>query len=379
VTDNAQAIDDTLDTSSVETEADRHFMASQWQLVWRKFRAHRLAMFGLTVLLSFYVLGLFSEFFSVNDARENNAAYVLVPPQGIHFFEEDGTFHLRPFVYGLTLETDPVTWKKTYVADTSVIRPLALFPKGHEWSFFGLTTDRHFVGVSEGKWLPFGTDDFGRCMFSRTLVAAKISLFIGIAGVMLSFVIGSILGGISGYMGGKVDILIQRIIEIVLSIPTIPLWMALAAALPSHWSSAQVFFGITIVLSLVGWANLARVVRGKTMELREADFVLAAHLMGVSTFQIITRHILPSISSYLIVSISLGIPGMIIAETALSFLQIGIKAPAISWGVLLQSAQSIKALTESPWLLIPGIFVVVTVLCYNFVGDGLRDAADPYK
>ncbi len=356
-------------------------MVSKWQLIWRKMRKHRLAMFGFTILIIMYILSIFSEFFSVNDARKYHEKYIFMPPQGIHFIDNDGNFYFIPFVFGLKQEVDPITWRKTYVEDKNVIHPISFLKKGHEYSLFGIfNSSIHLFGVDKpGHWFPFGTDEFGRCMFSRTIVAGKISLFIGVAGVLLSFIFGSVIGGISGYFGGKIDIIIQRIIEFVLSIPTIPLWMALAAALPANWSSTQVFFGITIVLSAVGWANLARVVRGKTIELREADFVLAARLMGMPSLQIIIKHILPSFMSYLIVSISLGIPSMIIAETALSFLRIGIQPPSISWGVLLQSAQSIRSLNESPWLLIPGLFIVITVLSFNFVGDGLRDAADPYK
>ncbi|WP_328517546.1 ABC transporter permease [Devosia rhodophyticola] len=369
---------------AIEPEADianDDYFASQWTLMWHKFRKHKLAMVASAILIMLYILGIFSSFFATNEPDQYHQDYVLAPPQGIHFVDTEGNFSLRPFVYGIASDIDPDTWETIYKDDTTQKYSLSLFPKGHSYKLFGLfNLDRHFIGVEgEGKWFLFGTDEFGRDMFSRTLVASQISLFIGIIGVFLSFLIGSTLGGLSGYLGGKVDIFIQRLAEFVLAIPTIPLWMALAAALPSTWSSTQVFFGITLILSMVGWANLSRVVRGKTLELRESDFVLAARLMGVPTMKIIVRHILPSFASYLIVSISLGIPGMILAETALSFLQIGIKPPSVSWGVLLQTAQSPRALSESPWLLIPGIFVVVTVLCYNFIGDGLRDAADPYK
>jgi len=359
---------------------DRYYLASQWQLMWRKFRTHRLAMFGLSVLGTMYFVAIFSGFFTINDVNDFRSDYIFMKPQGIHFIDTNGDFHLQPFVSGYELQEDPITWLKYYAPKENVTYPIRLFTQGHSYKLLGLfETNRHFLGVdAPGVWFPFGTDDLGRCLFSRTAVASQVSLFIGIFGVLLSFVIGCIMGGLSGYLGGRFDMVIQRVIEFVLSIPTIPLWMALAAALPSSWSSIQVFFGITIVLSAVGWANLARVVRGKTMELREADFVLAARLMGMPTLQIIIKHLLPSFMSYLIVSISLGIPTMIIAEAALSFLQIGIKPPSLSWGVLLQGAQNIRALSESPWLLIPGGFIVLAVLCYNFVGDGLRDAADPY-
>lgn len=374
--------DKVLSVNSDEISAeDRYYLASQWQLMWQKFRSHRLAMFGLSVLGVMYFVAIFSGFFTVNDVNDFRSDYIFVKPQAFHFVDAQGSFHFRPFVYGYELHEDPITWRKSYVPSQDVMYPIRLFVEGHTYKLFGLfETNIHLFGVdAPGVWFPFGTDDLGRCLFSRTIEASKVSLFIGIFGVLLSFVIGCIMGGLSGYLGGRIDMAIQRVIEFVLSIPTIPLWMALAAALPSHWSSIQVFFGITIVLSAVGWANLARVVRGKTMELREADFVLAARLMGMPTIQIVTKHLLPSFMSYLIVSVSLGIPSMIIAEAALSFLQIGIKPPSLSWGVLLQGAQNIRALSESPWLLIPGAFIIVAVLCYNFVGDGLRDAADPYR
>ncbi|MCJ7873168.1 ABC transporter permease [Marinovum sp. 2_MG-2023] len=379
--DNLTLNDDTASNDTSTKAADDYFAASQWSLIRFKFKKHRLAMAGLTILAVLYTLALFPGFFSVNTHNETHTDYILMPPQGIHFVDAAGNFSLRPFVYGVRQEIDDETWEKTYVRDEAVRHPIRFFPQRENENLWGaLTLGRHLVGVeAPGVWFPFGTDEFGRCLFSRTIAASQISLFIGIAGVMLSFLIGSFMGGLSGYFGGTIDIAIQRLIEFVLSIPSIPLWMALAAAMPQEWSSTQVFFGITIVLSVVGWANLARVVRGKTLEIREADFVMAARLMGVPTMQIIRRHILPSFASYLIVSITLGVPAMIIAETALSFLQIGIKPPAVSWGVLLQAAQSPNALSQSPWLLIPGAFVVLTVICFNFVGDGLRDAVDPYR
>jgi len=273
------------------------------------------------------------------------------------------------------------TLQRIYNENREKRYPLRLFPRGEPWKLLGLIeTDIHLVGVdSPGVVFFFGTDEFGRDMFSRTMHAARISLSIGFIGVVISFVLGCLIGGISGYYGGIVDVFIQRVIEFLISIPHIPLWIALAAALPANWSSTQVYFGITVILSILSWPNLARIVRGKLLELREADFVMAARISNMGDFDIIVKHLLPSFASFLIVALSLSVPFMIISETALSFLQIGIRPPSVSWGVLLQGAQNIRALSQSPWLLIPGLFVIITVLSFNYVGDALRDAADPYK
>ncbi len=360
---------------------ESYYLASQWQLMWRKFRRHRLAMVSLVVILFLYSLALFAEFYSINDPHKRHVKYAKAPPHTLYFVDEDGNFHLVPFIYDLKQELDMDTLQRNYTEDRSKRYHLRFFVEGEPYKLLGFVdTNIHLVGVDEpAVYFPFGTDDLGRCLFSRTMHAARISLSIGVFGVVISFVLGCLIGGISGYFGGTVDLIIQRIIEFIISIPHIPLWIALAAALPDEWSSTQVYFGITLVLATVGWTTLARAVRGKLLELREADFVMAARISNMGDFDIIVKHLLPSFASFLIVVLSLSVPGMILAETALSFLRIGIQPPAVSWGVLLQDAQNIRSLSQSPWLLIPGVFVIVTVLAFNFLGDGLRDAADPYK
>ena len=359
---------------------ESYYLASQWQLMWRKFRRHRLAIGSLVVIIFLYSMALFSEFYSINDPYKRHVKYAKAPPQAIYFMDEEGNFQL-PFIYDLKQELDMDTLKRNYTEKREKRYPLKFFVKGEPYKLLWLfDTNIHLVGVDEpGVYFPFGTDDLGRDLFSRTMHAARISLSIGFLGVIISFVLGCLFGGISGYFGGVVDLVIQRLIEFLISIPSIPLIIALAAALPQEWNSTQVYFGITIVLATVGWTTLARAVRGKLLELREADFVMAARISNMGDFDIIVKHLLPSFASFLIVVLSLSVPGMILAETALSFLQIGIRPPAVSWGVLLQDAQNIRSLSQSPWLLIPGIFVIITVLAFNFLGDGLRDAADPYK
>jgi len=357
---------------------ERLYVASQWQLMWRKFKKHKLALFGSSILIIFYVVAIFCGFFSPYHVY-TRSKYTYCQPQKIHFFDEGG-FHLRPFLYGLKCSRDPVSLRPKYNVDKTKKYPIYFFVRGDEYRFWDLfKSDIHFFGVKGGVIFLFGTDKLGRDLFSRNMYASRISLSIGLVGVAISFVLGCLLGGISGYYGGAIDTIIQRIIEFSISIPTIPLWMALSAALPPHWSPIKVYFGITIVLSVVGWCGLARVVRGKFLELREEDFVIAARIGGTSEQGIITRHLLPCFLSYLVVSLTLSIPNMILGETALSFLGLGIRPPAVSWGALLKDAQHIRVVAQSPWFLIPGLFVIITVLAFNFLGDGLRDAADPYK
>jgi peptide/nickel transport system permease protein len=360
-------------------EEERIYVVSQWGLMWLHFKKHRLALLGGGVVVFLYALVLFGSFVAPYDKLERTK-YVFHPPQSIHFF--DGrTFHLRPFVYGIISQPDRESMRRVYVVDRDQKYPVRLFVRGFEYRLLGLfPTDIHLFGAEgEGQIFLMGTDELGRDLFSRVLSGATISLSIGFLGVFSSFFLGTILGGISGYYGGAVDNIIQRVIEFLITMPSIPLWMGLSAAVPIDWPAVRVYFAITLVLSLRGWCGLARVVRGKMLEVREEDFVMAARLGGATDWHIITRHMIPAFMSYLIVSMTLSVPNMIVGETALSFLGLGLRPPVVSWGVLLQKAQNIRTVSIHPWLLIPAIFVIVTVLAFNFMGDGLRDAADPYK
>jgi len=353
---------------------------SQWQLMHRRFFRHRLAIIAILVLGIFYLGALFAPMISPYNPNKRFTTHVYAPPTQLQFFDENG-FRFLPFIYGRKMVLDPDTWQRVYQEDTSKRYDIRLFVRGDPYKFLGLfEMDFHFFGVDGPEPLfLFGTDGMGRDLFSRIFHGSTISLTIGLVGVFLSLVIGLILGSISGLLGGIVDTIIQRIIEILMSIPQIPLWMALSAALPPHWPMIQVYFGITIILSILGWTGVARVVRGKFLALREEEFVLAAKTFGASQRWIITKHLIPSFLSYVIVQVTLSIPGMILGETALSFLGLGLRSPAISWGVLLQEAQNIRSVALHPWLMIPGFFVIVVVLSFNFIGDGLRDAADPYS
>lgn len=360
--------------------AQRIFVATQWQLMWWRFRKHKLAMAAAIILILFYLVVLFADFVAYADPHKSEAQRSLLPPQPIHWFDGD-TF--RPHVYGLTGKRDPQTFKRVYQPDPNLKVPLKLWVEGYEYEFLGLfKTNRHLLGVegatAEEAIFLLGTDLQGRDLFSRLMLATRLSMIIGLAGVALSLFLGILLGGLSGLYGGATDNVIQRLIEIVRSIPTIPLWMALAAAVPSEWPITRVYFIITLILGIIGWTTLARVVRGRFLSLRTEDFVTAAELAGASQMRIIFRHMVPSFLSHIIAATTLALPAMIIAETSLSFLGLGLRAPAISWGVLLQQAQNIQAVAISPWLLYPAAPVIIAVLAFNFLGDGLRDAADPY-
>ncbi len=354
-------------------------VASQWKLMWWKFRRHRLAMISGVVILIFYTVALFCEFIAPTTSVAYNQEYVHAPPQVLHFFQ-DGQF--APFVYGYTFERDPRSLRKTWKVDESVIVPAGFLVQGEPYKFWGLIPwKRHLVGP-QNPGDPFyllGSDKSGRDVFSRIIYSSRISLTVGLVGVTLSLTLGILLGGISGLLGGWLDNVIQRTIEIVMSVPTLPLWLAFAAVVPLDWGPLRVYFMISVILSLVGWTGMARVVRSKFLSLRKEDFVLAAELDGVSRYRLITRHMLPSFLSHIIASVTLAIPGMILGETALSFLGLGLRPPVVSWGVMLQEAQSVAVIAIYPWLLLPALAVVFIVLAFNFLGDGLRDAADPYQ
>jgi peptide/nickel transport system permease protein len=359
---------------------ERVSVATQWQLMWWRFRRHRLAMAGTVVVLLFYGVVVFADFLAYASPTVSEAQRSLLPPQPIRWFDQG---RWSPHVYGLTGRRDPLTLKRVYTPDPDLKIPIRFFAPGFEYRLFGiLPATRHLIGVegarAEETLFLLGTDEQGRDLWSRLMYGTRTSLTIGLAGVAISLVLGVLLGGISGLYGGVVDTVIQRTIEIVRSIPTIPLWMGLAAALPAEWTVMQVYFAITVIISLIGWAELARVVRGRFLSLREEDFVMAAELAGCSRTRIIVSHLIPSFLSHIIAATTLAIPAMIISETSLSFLGLGLRPPAISWGVLLQQGQNIQALAISPWLLAPAVPVIVVILAFNFTGDGLRDAADPY-
>jgi peptide/nickel transport system permease protein len=369
----------TATPSRANSRARSRDVASHWQLMWWKFKRHHMAILGLSLLGVFLVISLIPEFLAPYRPHDRDLRYTQGPPMGIHFFDSEGEFYIRPFVYGWTSKRNPVTLRKITTLDKSKRYPLRFFVKGEPYKLFGVfDSNIHLFGVQGSNIHLFGTDQIGRDVFSRTLYATRTSLSIGFIGVIFAFVLGLTLGGISGYMGGMVDLMIMRLVEFIRSIPTLPLWLALAAALPRDWSATKVYIAITVILAMIGWTHLARRVRGKLLALREEDFVLAARLSGCSHGRIISRHMLPSFMSYLIVDLTISFPYIILAETALSFLGLGMREPAVSWGVLLFSAQNVRSLVLMPWLLIPGLFVVVAVLAFNFVGDGARDAADPY-
>ena len=376
VTDPAPAVNG-ADAQATSAE-ERYYIASQRQLMWRKFRKHRMAVIAGAILMLAYLVAFTYEFCAPYGSLTQHEGYVHAPPTRIRLIDADG--HLRaPFVYGLTGQVNLETFQREFVEDRTVIHPLRFLAHGEPYRFWGtVDADLHLFDAGGGRVFLLGTDELGRDLFSRILAGSRVSLTIGLVGVMISFVLGCLLGGISGYFGGLPDLIIQRLIEIFNSIPGIPLWMALSAVIPVNWPVLRTYFTITLILSVLGWTGVARVVRGKLLELREYDYVTAARLAGTRAGTIITTHLLPGFLSYLIVRLTLAIPGMILGETALSFLGLGIQPPAVSWGTLLRGAQNVTSIAIYPWLLTPALFVIVAVLLYNFVGDGLRDAADPY-
>jgi peptide/nickel transport system permease protein len=357
-------------------EDESVYAASQWQLMWRKFKRNRVAIIGGIVIGLFYLTALFANFLAPYTLNDRLTRYSFMPPQRVHLF--DG-WKLRPFVYGVKTGRDPETLQKVFDVNRDQKIPVQFFYKGEPYKLFGLIPARaHLFGVEQGPVCLLGTDGQGRDMFSRILIGSQISLTVGLVGVFLSLIFGSILGVASGYYGGWIDNIIQRAIEIVRAFPPVPLWMALTAALPSHWPPLRTYFTITVILSVIGWTWLARQLRGKVLALREEDFVMAARLLGARDAWVIGKHLIPATFSHIIVIATLSMPAMILAESALSFLGLGLRPPLTSWGVLLKEAQNIQTLVLYPWLLLPGIFVAVSILAFNFLGDGLRDAADPY-
>jgi peptide/nickel transport system permease protein len=359
------------------------YIAPPWKLMWWRFRKHKLAVLSAGLLFIFYFVAFFCEFVSPYDPDQALIQFKQVRPTYIHFFDVEGRLQ-APFIYQHKRTMNPQTFEITYseVPEAGAY-PIEFFVRGSKYKFLGFwESDLHLFGIPSAKdqqgIFLFGTDRLGRDMFSRISYGARLSLSMGMVSVFMSLILGVVLGGISGYYGGSVDIGIQRVIEFIRTIPTIPLYMTLAAALPVDWPVERVYFGITMIIAVVGWTFLARVVRGRFLAMREEDFVLAARLNGSSEIRIILRHMVPSFLSYIIAALTLNIPNMILAETGLSFIGLGLRAPAISWGVLLQEATNISSLMLAPWVLTPGFAVVISVLAFNFVGDGLRDAADPY-
>jgi len=359
-------------------ELERYYMASQWSMMWRRFRRHKVAVLSGIVLLASYFSILVIEVLAPYNLHSRHIDFIYAPPQPIHLFHE-GRF-VGPFVYPLRYSLNMDTLKREYTADTTRPQPIRFLCLGDEYRFWGLVPGSfHLICPPiDGTMFLIGTDRLGRDTLSRVLYGARISLTIGLVGVAISFVLGIVIGGIAGFFGGIVDNLIQRLIEILRSLPELPLWLALSAALPANWSPILVYFGITITLGLLEWPSLARAVRSKLLALRQEDFVLASRMMGARPPHIIGRHLLPNFMSHLIASATLSIPAMILGETALSFLGLGLRPPVTSWGVLLSEAQNVEAIALYPWLLTPMVPVIVTTLAFNFLGDGMRDAADPY-
>ncbi len=363
-----------------KNEEEKYFLATPRQLMWWKFKKHKIAVASLVIIAIMYFIAIFTEFISPYDPNVRHVRYLHAPPQKLHFYYND-SFHVWPAVYKIKFSIDPETLREIYYEVPEEAYPIKLFTTGEKYKMWGLfESNLHLFGVEKGGTVfLLGSDRMGRDMLSRIFAGARISLSVGFIGVFLSFTLGIIFGGISGYFGGVADMIIQRIIEVLRSFPSIPLWMGLSAALPLTWSPLRVYFSITIILSLIGWIGVARAVRGKLLALREEDFAMAAYLAGASKWRIIYKHLMPSFLSHIVVTITLRIPAVILGETALSYLGLGLRPPVVSWGVLLKECQNVQDVAHHPWLLLPVLFLVVVILSFNFMGDGLRDAADPYS
>jgi peptide/nickel transport system permease protein len=380
--EEARTTPDPTAEEDVAVKDEKIYVASHWTLMWWKFRRHRMALISAVIIFLLYFVGAFCEFVAPYLPDESFVQYKLAPPSRVRIIDAEGNLR-RPFVYKIVRERDPETLRNIYTEDTSVRYPVRFFVQGDEYELWGrFLMGIHLFGLDvpqdeQGIFL-LGADRLGRDLFSRICYGARISLTIGLVSVVISLVLGILVGGLSGYYGGMVDNVSQRVIEFIRSVPEVPLIMGLGAALPADLPVVHLYFGITVVLSFIGWTGLARVVRGRFLSLREEDFVMAARLAGSSEMRVIFRHMLPSFLSHIIASLTLAIPAIILSETGLSFIGLGLRAPAISWGVLLQEAQNIRSLALAPWVLTPGLAVVISVLAFNFLGDGIRDAADPY-
>jgi peptide/nickel transport system permease protein len=363
-------------------ESEEYVVLSEWQLMWRKFLKHRVAVAAAIILIILYIVVIFADFFAPYGMLTNHTDYLYTTPQitKIRFIDNDGKFHIRPFMYRQIQERDPKTLRFIYKDDISQKDFLKFFVHGEKYTMLGfIKSDIHFFGAGEGKIFLLGTDIIGRDMLTRIIFGGRISLSIGIIGVIILVILGTIMGTISGYFGGWIDNGIQRLIEILRTIPQVALWMALAAVIPKDWPSTYVYLGIVIIFGFISWTGLARELRGKVLAIRRSDYIYAAEISGASTGRIIFRHIIPNVSSHIIVIATLSIPMMIIGEAALSFLGLGIKPPMTSWGLLLTKLREVQTFKHYPWLIIPAGFIIVSVLCFNFVGDALRDVSDPYS